>query len=202
MSGLKIKSVDRRRLLSVLLPVLWTCAAHAEPPSPCQSAQLLATEDRKESDGIDGGLGHHAMTLAILNHSSTSCVLQGVPTLGLSYTATRVPFPVTFCSNCVDYLFPRQPIEEILLEPKRSAYVVLGYNINDGNGKCTEDDPKFLPRSHYSVMTLSLFLPGQHQSPMKISFDEWRNCGAIDVTPFLKQPPVDSALPGPADQKK
>ncbi len=202
MSGLKINSVDRHGLLSVLLPVLWAFAAHAEPPSPCQSAQLLATEDRKESDGIDGGLGHHAMTIAILNHSSSSCVLQGVPTLGLSYTTTRLPFPVTFCSNCVDYLFPRQPVAEIILEPKQAAYVVLGYNTNDGNGKCTEGDAKYLPVFQLSDLTLTLYLPNQFESPLKLKIDGWRSCGAIDITPFLKQPPMESSLPGPADQKK
>jgi hypothetical protein len=48
----------------------------------------LATEDRKESDGIDGGVGHHAMTIAIQNRSSSPCILHGIPNLQLSYTAT------------------------------------------------------------------------------------------------------------------
>jgi hypothetical protein len=48
-------------------------------PLPCRAAQLIATEDRKESDSVEGGLGHHAMTIAIRNRSSAECFLEGVP---------------------------------------------------------------------------------------------------------------------------
>jgi hypothetical protein len=163
----------------------------------CKTSQLLATEDRKEEDGIDGGLGHHAMTIALENRSSSSCVLHGVPTLKLSYTATRLPFPVQVCANCGDYLFPSQPANNILLEPKRTAYVFLGYDINDGVGPCTKTDPKSGPGMSYSAMTLRLYLPDQRQSPLRIGLPAWRICGTINVTPILGRHAVDGSLPDP-----
>jgi hypothetical protein len=198
MSGLKISSRYRGRVFVVLLAVWCALAFYSSlgvsqivssgRALPCQTSQLLAKEDRKESDGIDGGGGHHAMTIAINNRSSSSCVLRGVPTLELSYTATRLPFATQVCSNCGDYLFHRRSVTGILLEPNRSAYVVLGYDTNDGNGNCTEADPKFGTRFQYSAMTLSLYLPDQYQSPLKIRLDAWRSCGVIDITPFLLVP--------------
>jgi hypothetical protein len=166
----------------------------AKQLAPCQTSQLLATEDVKESDGVAGGAGHLAATIAIQNRSSSPCFLQGVPKLELSYTASGLPLAVRVCSNCNNYLFHPQPVNRIVLEPKRSAYLVLGFDDNDGNGTCTEADPKFLPRFEYSAMTLSLFLKDQHRSPLKVRFDEWRSCGVIDITPFLEQHPVDGSL--------
>lgn len=213
MNGLKINSCNRCRLSVAFLPLWWALVGSpslviaqtkaAERASPCRTSQLLAAEDRKESEEIDGGAGHHAMTIAIQNRSSSPCILRGIPNLQLAYTASRRLFATQVCSNCADYLFPRQSVTEILLEPKRSAYVVLGFNINDGNGslRCTEADPNYGPRFQYSDMMLNLYLPDPRQSPLKINVGTWRSCGVIDITPFLKQPPVDSSLPEPAHQQ-
>jgi hypothetical protein len=174
----------------------------ASPVSPCKSSQLSAMDDTTEADEIDGGLGHHAMTIAILNRSSSSCVLRGVPALTLSYFPENRTFPVRVCSTCDDYLFSSQPVKDVVLEPMKSAYLVLGYNINDGGGTCTEADPKFGPRASYSTMALDLRLPNQNE-PLRIVFPVWRSCGAIDITPFLGKPPANGFLPdrlaNPAD---
>lgn len=161
---------------------------------PCKTSQLSAVNDRKESDTIPGGVGHQAITIAIKNRASSICVLQGVPRVTLSYFLSGRSFALRTCANCLDYLFARQAEGTILLKPQESAYVVLGYDINDGNGVCTEVDPKFKPRFQYSAMTLGLYLVDQ-EPPLKIVFNEWRSCGPIDVTPFLKQPPIDGDLP-------
>jgi hypothetical protein len=167
----------------------------AGPISPCKASLLSAMEDTQEADEVDGGLGHHAITIAIQNRSSSSCVLNGVPALTLSYFPENRTFPVRVCSNCgEDYLFSSQPVKDVVLEPWRSAYVVLGYNINDGAGTCTEADPKFGPTTSYSTMALDLRLPNQSE-PLRIVFPLWRSCGAIGVTPFLEKPPVDGLLP-------
>jgi hypothetical protein len=166
--------------------------AVAQPALPCKSSQLSAMEDTMEADGIDSGVGNHAMTIAIQNQSSLSCVLKGIPTLTLSYPAPSRPFSVRVCSNCDGSLFSSQPIKDVVLEPMKSAYLVLGYNINDGAGPCTEADPKFGPS--YSTMALDLRLPNQNE-PLRMVLPAWRSCGAIDITPFLGKPPVDGFLP-------
>ena len=71
--------------------------------------------------------------------------------------------------------------------------MVLSFDTNDGNGTCTEADPRFKLRFHYAIMTLVLHLVGQEQS-LRIVFDEWLSCGVIDVTPFIKEPPTDGVL--------
>jgi len=180
----------------LLLPICMALAgssslAIAQPALPCKTSQLSAMEDTKEADGVEGGLGQHAMTIAIQNQSSLSCVLKGVPTLTLSYPPPNLPFSVRVCSNC-DGLFSSQPVADVVLEPMGSAYVVLGYNINDGAGTCTEAGPKFGPS--YSTMALDLHLPNQNE-PLRIVLPAWRSCGVIDITPFLGKPPVDGFLP-------
>jgi len=169
-------------------------ASSREKALPCKTSQLSAVNDQKNSDTIDGGVGNQAITIAIENRSSSSCVLRGVPGVTLSYYPSGRPFALRVCANCSDYLFSRQAVDTILLNPQGSAYVVLGFNINDGVGACTEADPKFKPRFHYATMTLGLHLLDQEQ-PLRIVFDEWLSCGAINVTPFLKNAPIDGALP-------
>ncbi|HEX3942177.1 MAG TPA: DUF4232 domain-containing protein [Acidobacteriaceae bacterium] len=169
-------------------------ASSREKALPCKTSQLSAVNDRKNSDAIDGGVGHQAITIAIKNRSSSSCVLRGVPGVTLSYSPSGRLFLLTVCANCSDYLFSPQAIDAVLLKPQGSAYVVLGFDSNDGAGVCTEADPKFKPRSDYATMTLGLHLPDQEQ-PLEIVFDEWLSCGAMDVTPFLRQAPIDGALP-------
>jgi hypothetical protein len=154
--------------------------------STCKASQLSVSEDRKESDGIDGGVGHHAITIAIQNRSSSACVLYGVPTLNLSESGNR-PFSVQVCSNCESYLFGKQPIAEISLEPKRSAYVVLGYNINDRNGQLQCSEP-------HAALTLKLYLSNQRE-PLSTRIVVPRICGGVDITPFLAKPPEHGSLP-------
>jgi hypothetical protein len=163
----------------------------------CKVSQLAAAEDHQDSDQIDGGAGHHALTIIIQNRLLSPCILRGVPKLELLYSANHRAFPVQSCANCSDYLFRRQPVTDILLKPGRSAYLVLGFDISDGNGPCTKGDPKYA-RFEYSDMFLNLYLSGQPRTPLRMSLGEWRSCGAIDVTPFLKQPPKDGLLPAPA----
>jgi hypothetical protein len=122
--------------------------------SPCKASQLSATVDEKESDVLAGGLGHHAMTVAIQNRSSSRCILQGVPAAMFSDQANQ-SIAVTVCLNCLDYLFVRQPEKEIVVDPHRWAYVLLGYNINEGAGPCR------------NATTLSLRLQGQ-RAPLRV----------------------------------
>lgn len=166
--------------------------AQPKPAPPCKTSQLSALEDTQEADQVDGGLGHHAMTIAIQNRSSSTCVLNGVPALILSYFPEDRSVPARVCSNCDDSLFSSQPIKDVVLEPTKSAYLVLGYNINDGAGACIEADPPFGPQDS---VALDLRLPDQNE-PLRIVFPMWRSCGAIDITPFLGKPPADGVLPG------
>ena len=157
--------------------------------APCQSSQLSASIDNKESDQIDGGVGNHAITIAISNISPSRCTVNGVPGLTLLDTAKRrLQIPV--CQNCQGYLFHTQPPGEVLLDPGAAAYVVIGYNINDGAGPCSQP------------ATLSLRPPGDSR-PLRASFAGFsRICGKVNITPFLAKPPVDGFLPDPGESKK
>ncbi|MGA2561764.1 MAG: hypothetical protein ABSF17_19000 [Terracidiphilus sp.] len=169
-------------------------AASGKSALPCKPSQLSAVNDRKDSESVAGGLGHHAITIAITNRSLSSCVLQGVPSVALSYYPSGRSFALKTCANCLDYLFSKQDENAIILKPLESAYVVLGFDINDGNWTCTEADPKFGPRFQDASMALGLKLADQ-KKPLRIIFKEWRSCGPIDVTPFLRQPPMNGSLP-------
>jgi Protein of unknown function (DUF4232) len=127
--------------------------------------------DSKESDQVDGGLGHHAMTIDVKNLSSSLCSLQGVPALTLLDKANH-PLCVPVCPNCGGYLFPKQAVQEVLLPPNASAYLIVGFNINDGVGPCR------------NAKTLSLRLSGQ-RNKLKISVGGMRTCGPVDITAFL-----------------
>jgi hypothetical protein len=165
----------------------------------CKVSQLAAAEDRKVPDQIPGGLGHNALTITVQNHFSSPCILRGIPKLELLYSTNHRKFPAQFCADCSDYLFRSQPITDVFLESGRFAYLVLGFDTNDSNGPCTEADPKYdTTRFQYSDIFLNLYLPDQRQTPLKISPGPWRSCGAIDVTPFLKELPVDGSLPAQA----
>ena len=154
-------------------------------PLPCKAVQLIATEDRKELDSVEGGLGHHALTIAVRNRSSAECVLEGEPVVTFSGKANRT-LPVKFCPNCIDYLFDKQPVQRVLLKPNETGYLVLGYNINDGIGTCRD------------ALTVNLRLP-KDAAALKIDVTQnrqaMRSCGKINVTPFLSKPPVDGVLP-------
>jgi hypothetical protein len=158
----------------------------SERVSLCKASQLSAKQDLRESDEVDGGVGHHAMTVEIQNHSSSACVVRGIPALTLLDAAKR-SLPAAVCSNCADYLFGSQAVKGILVKPNRSAYLLIGYNINDGAGPCRR------------AVTLRLLITGERE-PLKISVvqgrDAMRSCGAVDITPFLEEPPVNGFLPG------
>jgi len=143
---------------------------------PCNAAQLSATEDRREADEIDGGLGHQAMTIVIQNRSASRCVLDGVPAVLLTDHADNAS-RVAACPNCIDYLFGPQPVAKITLTPNGSAYVVLGYLT-----ECR------------SAATLRFQLSDQHAG-LRIAIAGVGSCGELNVTPFLAKPPVDGFLP-------
>jgi hypothetical protein len=154
-------------------------------PLPCKATQLIAAEDRKESDGAEGGLGHFGMTITVRNRSSAECVLEGEPVVTLSGEANR-PLAAQLCPNCGDYLFDVQPVERVLLKPNGTGYLVLGYDIDDGTGICRV------------AVTIGIRLPNE-AGTLKIDVTSngqaMRSCGRIDVTPFLSKPPVDGFLP-------
>lgn len=130
---------------------------------------------------MSAGLGHHALTIAVQNLSYSLCFLRGVPTFTFSDAANH-RLPLHVCPNCGDYLFRRQPVEEIPLGPGGLAYVVVGYDINGPNGKCRKP------------ITLRLHLGWQRKS-LAIRAAMLRSCGAVDITPFLGKPPVEGFLP-------
>jgi Protein of unknown function (DUF4232) len=153
-------------------------------PLPCKANQLIAAEDRNESDSVEGGLGHHAMTIAVRNRSSAECVLKSEPAVTLLGQANRA-LAVRPCANCVDGLFDKQPVQNILLKPNDTAYLVLGFNINDSAGTCR------------NALTVSLGLPNKAGTLIDVAptGDAMRSCGKIDVTPFLRKAPMDGLLP-------
>jgi hypothetical protein len=168
-----------------------------EPVALCKTSQLSAINDLKESDNLDGGLGHHALTIEIQNRTSSPCLLQGIPGVTFLDKANH-PFAVPVCSNCPDYLFPSQPVREILLQPKGSAYVLVGYNINNGE--------------HGQIpcrvaVALSLRLPGQRdalRAGVVEGRDGMRSCGPVDITAFVGRLPVEGHVfePDPAKPQK
>jgi hypothetical protein len=182
------------RLLIALLP-LWPAMAQVSIQvrvSDCKASQLYASDDRKEADEIDGGLGHHALTIELQNHSSSACVLQGIPAVTFLDKANhRLSVPVL--SNRGHYLFPIQPVKEILLEPKGSAYVLVAYDIN--NGEHGEIPCR-------TAFALSLRLPGQRKPLSGIVIGDrygMPSCGPIDISPFLGKPPVGGSMFAPQE---
>jgi hypothetical protein len=142
----------------------------SERVSHCRASQLSATEDSKESDQLEGGLGHFAKTIEIKNLSSSPCSLRGVPELRFLDKTNR-PLGVHVCPNCGDYVFPKGPVREVLLEPNESAYLLVGFDVNDGVGPCRNAD------------RLSLRIAGQRE--LRINTDGFRTCGGVDITPFI-----------------
>ena len=96
------------------------------------------------------------------------------------------PLAVRFCPNCIDYLFDKQPVQRVLLNPNETAYLILGYNINDGAGTCRD------------TATVSLGLPDK-AGTLKVDVTQngqaMPSCGGINVTAFLSKPPVEGVLP-------
>jgi Protein of unknown function (DUF4232) len=193
--NLEINSFQRRWRMFVTFLSIWcalavssiqaTAQMNVPKVSSCNASQLSATEDRKESEEMDGGAGNQALTISIQNRSRSPCVLQGTPGLTLSDASNR-PFSTHVCSNCADYLFPRQPARTILLDPKRSAYLLVGYRT-----ECRKAE------------ALSFHLSNQ-QGSLKITVvgmvgprlvEGLRSCGGVNITPFLAKPPVEGSLP-------
>lgn len=162
-----------------------TAQINAPEVSSCKASQLSATEDRKESEEMDGGAGNQALTISVQNRSPSPCVLQGIPGLTLS-DASKRPFSTHVCSNCADYLFPRQPVKRILLEPNRSAYVLVGYRT-----ECRKAEVLSFHLSNQQG-ALSITVAGM-VGPHVV--DGLQSCGAVNITPFLEKPPVEGSLP-------
>lgn len=154
----------------------------------CRASQLSADEDRNESDEVEGGLGNHAMTIAIQNRSSSPCVLEGVPAIMfLSKADQQLPVPV--CSNCnLAVLWRPQPVGKILLASRGFAYLLVGFNINDGaRGE--------IPCR--TAIAVRLRLPDRRGS-LRFSFrnsEGFWSCGPVYITPVLAKPPADGVLP-------
>jgi hypothetical protein len=145
-------------------------AAHvhaAEPDAHCKAAKLAVSVDQKESDQVAPGLGHHALTIEIQNRGKTSCVVRDVPPIAL-FNNAKHQLDVPVCSNCQAYSFRQLSVEDVVLEPGGFAYVVIGYDINDGVGACRESAQLRLGKSRIAV--------------------RMRSCGQIYVTPYLKKP--------------
>ena len=153
--------------------------------SSCKAEQLSIKNDQNETDEISAGLGHHAVTIAIRNQSSSTCTLKGVPPIVL-LNAEGKRLPIQFCEGCEDYLFRRQPARPIELHPDQSAYLVFGYDTNDGNGRCSEANPA----------TLEMKVAGDNKR-LRTAVGRWRSCGQVNVTPFLAKPAHDGFLPDP-----
>jgi hypothetical protein len=172
-------------LIAVSFVSLLPAGVAVAQPLRCKATQLLAAEDRKESDEVDGGLGHFAMTIALRNRSSAECGMAGQLVVALRGESNRA-LTAQFCPNCIDYLFDKQPVQRVLLKPNETAYLVLGYDIDDGAGPCRD------------TATVSLGLPNK-AGTLKIDITQngqaMPSCGKIDVTPFLRKPPVDGVLP-------
>jgi hypothetical protein len=193
-SALEIGSRHQRwRILLALLPFWFLLPATAQV-SPCKASQLSAADDPNESDWLDGGTGHHALTIIVQNRASSPCLLQGIPTVAfLDKSKHRLVVPV--CSGCLDYLFPVLPAREIILQPKGSAFVLVGYDIN--NGEHGEIPCR-------NAVTLSLQLPGQRALIRgSVEGPGIRSCGPVDITPFLGNLAIDGHvwIPNPESQQ-
>ena len=190
MSPQNLETNSFRRLWRVFVAFLsiWCALAVSSRPaaaqtnaakvSSCKASQLLATEDRKESEAMDGGAGNQALTISIQNRSPSPCVLQGIPGLTLT-DASNHPFSTHVCSNCSDYLFPRQPVRAILLERNRSAYILVGYRT-----ECRKAD---VLTFHLSTLqgSLNIAIVGMVAPHLEAGL---QSCGAVNITPFLEKP--------------
>jgi hypothetical protein len=124
------------------------------------------------------------VSIALRNRSSAECALAAKPVVTL-FGKTNRQLAVQFCPNCIGYLFDKQPVQRVLLKPNETAYLVLGYDIDDGTANC-----KY-------ALTIGLRL-AKDAAPLKVDVAQagraMRSCGRIDVTPFLNKPPVDGVL--------
>jgi len=145
--------------------------------SDCRPAQLSAVEDQAALDQVEGGLGHHALTVAVQNISTSTCVLSGVPKVRFLDRDGRV-MPVPVCENCVSYLIPKQPVEVVRLAPKAWAYLLVAYTINDNDGTwpCRE------------IAALEVHTSRQADA-LSVKTREMRSCGQIYVFPFTRAIP-------------
>ncbi|MGA3332830.1 MAG: DUF4232 domain-containing protein [Terracidiphilus sp.] len=193
--NLEIDLCQRRwRVLVTFLPI-WcalavlsrpaTAQSNAPQVSSCKASQLSVAEDRKESEEMYAGAGNQAATISIQNRSPSACVLQGVPGMTL-LDASNHPFSTRVCSNCGDYLFHVQSVKRILLEPNKSAYVVVGYLSECRNAETLS--------VHISDQkgALNITLAGMAAPSMA---DGVQICGTVNITPYLEKPPVGGDLP-------
>jgi hypothetical protein len=156
----------------VFAALLVSANVHAgEQIRVCKASHLSASQDRKESDQLDGGLGHHAVTIQVENRGRAPCVLRGVPRLKL-FDGAGHRLAAQVCSNCGSYLIPQQPVEDVILQPGGLAYVVIAYNVNE-----------WVPAQYPCVQPMQLQLDAS-RFPVQML----RTCGEINVTPFLRKP--------------
>jgi hypothetical protein len=191
----EINSRQRRwRVFVTFLPI-WcalavlsrpaTAQSNAPQVSSCKASQLSVAEDRKESDEMYSGAGNQALTISIQNHSPSPCVLQGVPGMTLT-DASNHPYSTHVCSNCGDYLFHVQPVKRILLEPNKSAYVLVGYF-----SECRTAEVLSFHISDQKG-ALNITLAGMVAPQLA---DGSQICGTVNITPYLEKPPVGGDLP-------
>jgi hypothetical protein len=102
----------------------------------------------------------------------------------LSYYPSNRPVALRTCPNCTNFMFVKQPVERILVQPGGSAYILLGYGKDpEYGGPCTTADPQTL----YTPVMIHVFLPGQAQA-ISMKDEYWHSCGGVAVTPFLAKP--------------
>jgi len=147
--------------------------------APCGSGHLSANV---EPGAIAAATGRQAMTIAVQNRSSSPCELAGVPEIAFADSRRRT-LPVHVCSNCPVYLFPVLPVEAVVLQPRQSAYLVVGYKAMSGDEGCRE------------AATFSMRLT-KNGKPIRIHLSGLRPCGVVDVTPFLAKLPPNGVFPG------
>ncbi len=122
------------------------------------------------------------MQFAITNESTSSCRLEGYPTVGLVGPSNR-PLPTTVSHG------PPGP-SPVLLQPKQSAYFTLAYPDATGYGDLS------CPTS----TELLVYLPGQ-SAPLVVSGSAGRiqayggnvedlDCGSLTVSALSASPPI------------
>jgi hypothetical protein len=175
-----------RQITNWFPPILYVLTIASGPskaqgiPS-CRASQLSAVEDRNESEGIDGGAGNQALTIAIRNQSTSRCILRGVPGLVLTDNADR-QLTTSVCAGCSDYLFPKLPMKTVLLAPNKSAYLLMGYR-----AECRSQKPlRFRIAGRDARLSLSIIgMLGPN------SGNDLQGCSRFNLSPFLEKPPVN-----------
>ena len=167
----------------VLLTVFWGAAFGQ---SMTKTAVPSCTGEHLRASVKPGAIAavrpHQAMTIALENRSSAACKVEGVPDISFA-DSVKKPLPVHVCSNCPAYLFPVLPVETVVLQPRKSAYIVVEYTAVAGDAGCKD------------AATVSLRLT-KDGKPVRIHLSGLRTCGVVDVTPLLPKLPPDGRFSG------